>query len=207
MSKSALVIIGASDAGKDQMSSFFIEETTKLHHTTSVIKWTDQYKRQLEFLYSLPFGSLNDKVFRAQHIRDPFGKKLDITYLDLMVKWSTLKDTVDPHFVTRNVVPIMINCPSDVLVLNDTRFPCEVDCLVQMRKRGMLDYLYAVKIVSHRQNPQESDKYLEDNWVRLQLFADKSRLVENNDSLIHLRSKTNTVSHELVDALEGESGS
>jgi hypothetical protein len=132
----AIIILGLSGAGKDTFTS---------GSNYPIVKFSGFIKRQVESLYGLESGSLDDEKTKDTRITDAYGRQLNRTYRDLLIAYFEAVQKTDKTAMFRFVRSEVFRHQADTTIFNDVRtvdeaeyvqhlFDNRVECVILERE-------------------------------------------------------------------------
>lgn len=177
-------IMGVSGVGKDTLARFISD---LLPEKPYMPKWSHPMKKAIEEWYGLAPGSLEDRVFRTQQVRD----NTDKSYLDILISAHNWVKETDPEMMTQVVAREVIRTNPRYIIFTDTRTGQEL--LTLYRLGGTV-----VDILVTRQTatPLESDQWVKDYFKNI--YSSVDYVVKNDYSISYLRDKAEEIISDLI---------
>ena len=170
-----VVLMGVSGAGKDTIFSA-LNACTKMVN----IKFAAPMKRMMEYVYSLPPCSLEERDLRTYRIP---GHPDGITYGEMMVRCYKYFPAIDPMMMVRKVWLEAADAVKDSpVVFTDIRNHEEVKAVLELQVP-----IYLAKVIRPGAFPKDSDLKLPTLLHELSKYATQYHRIENRGSVADLQ--------------------
>jgi hypothetical protein len=179
-----IVILGYSNAGKDTLAKFLHSHLEHLGYKSETVKFVQPFKDTLAMYLGVDRELMEDREYRSTVITE-----LGCTPLELMIRGFTAMPLIHPKlglYKTKKTISWLIH-QGVIPVFTDPRNPEEIRYL-----RGLADEghpVISLRVNRPDQLPQESDEYLEVNWINLKRFSRYHEVIENDKVKASLHGK------------------